>query len=93
MFTLGEPSILEGVFKAAGFLDIVIHAVPVLRQYASTSEAIRALKNPFLQQLLDKLNEAEREQAWAEIEQQLSRFDGPNGFEVRGEMLIGVGTK
>jgi SAM-dependent methyltransferase len=93
MFTLGEPSIIEGVFRTAGFPDIVIHEVPLVRRYASTSEAIRALQNPVLQQLLDRLNDAEREQAWAEIEQQLSRFDGPKGFEVRGEILIGVGTK
>jgi len=37
--------------------------------------------------------DAEREQAWAEIEQQLRRFEGPNGCEVPGELLIGVGTK
>jgi len=39
------------------------------------------------------LRNAEREQAWTEIEQQLRRFEGPNGCEVPGEVLIGVGTK
>jgi hypothetical protein len=29
----------------------------------------------------------------AEIEQQLSQFDGANGFEAPGELLIGVGSK
>ncbi len=42
---------------------------------------------------VEKLGEAEREQAWAEIERQLSRLEGPNGVEVPGEFLIGVGTK
>jgi hypothetical protein len=40
-----------------------------------------------------QLGEAERRRAWTEIEQQLSQFEGPNGFEAPGEILIGVGTK
>jgi hypothetical protein len=35
----------------------------------------------------------ERDQAWAEIEQELSQFEGPNGFDAPGEVLIGIGTK
>ena len=42
---------------------------------------------------MNRLNEPERERAWIEIEEQLSRFEGPNGLEVPGEVLIGVGTK
>jgi hypothetical protein len=48
---------------------------------------------PRLQTLLTKLSDADRVLAWSEIEQQLSRFEGPNGFEAPGEWLIGVGTK
>jgi hypothetical protein len=46
-----------------------------------------------LRELMSRLNDADRELAWAEIEQQLRQFKGPNGFEPPGEMLIGVGTK
>ena len=38
------------------------------------------------------LAESEREQAWVEIERQLSRLEGPEGIEMAGEFLIGVGT-
>jgi SAM-dependent methyltransferase len=93
MFALGEPSILEGVFRAAGFLDVFIHAVPLRRRFASTAAAVRAMGFPVLQQLITKLSHTEREKAWAEIERELARFDGPNGFEISGEFLIGVGTK
>ena len=44
-------------------------------------------------ELMNRLNEAQRERAWIEIEEQLRRFEGPNGLEVPGEVLIGVGTK
>jgi hypothetical protein len=47
----------------------------------------------YLRELVSRLNEADREKAWLEIEEQLSRFEGPNGLEVPGEVLIGVGTK
>jgi hypothetical protein len=46
-----------------------------------------------LRELMSRLNESDRERAWAEIEQQLLEFEGPNGFEAPGEVLIGVGTK
>ena len=42
---------------------------------------------------MTQLSETERELAWTEIEQQLSQFAGPNGFEAPGEVLMGVGTK
>jgi len=42
---------------------------------------------------IEKLGETKREQAWAEVERQLSQLEGPNGVEVPGEFLIGVGTK
>jgi hypothetical protein len=42
---------------------------------------------------MSQLHDAERELAWAEIEAQFRRFEGPNGCEIPGEVLIGVGTK
>ena len=93
LFTLGEPSLLEGVFRAAGFLEIVIHAVALRRRFASTAAAIQATKNPALQRLMNSLSDSDREQAWEEIKRQLRQFEGPNGFEAPGEVLIGVGTK
>jgi hypothetical protein len=44
-------------------------------------------------ELMNRLTKAQRERAWVEFEEQLSRFEGPNGLEVPGEVLIGVGTK
>ena len=59
------------------------------------AEAIRALKDSFpgLQRIMAQLSDAERELAWTEIKRQLGQFEGPNGFKVLGEVLIGVGTK
>jgi SAM-dependent methyltransferase len=95
MFALGEPGILEDTFRAGGFHDVAVLAVTTGWRFPSTAEVIRATKDSFpgLQRIMAQLSDAERELAWTEIEQQLSQFEGPNGFEAPGEVLISVGTK
>ena len=44
-------------------------------------------------EFMNQLNKADRERAWAEIAEQFKRYEGPNGFEIPGEVLVGVGTK
>jgi ubiquinone/menaquinone biosynthesis C-methylase UbiE len=94
LFILGERSVLSDILQSAGFVDVAVHAVTAQRLLPSMAEAIRRLKDvSFLRGPMAKLNDADRERAWMEIEQQLRRFESPNGFEVPGEYLIGVGTK
>jgi hypothetical protein len=95
MFALSDLRVLGQCYKEAGFHDLAVRVVPVQRHFPSTVEAINAMKDSFprLQVLLIKLSDADRALVWSEIEQQLSRFEGPNGFEAPGEWLIGVGTK
>jgi ubiquinone/menaquinone biosynthesis C-methylase UbiE len=95
MFALGDPGILEDTFRAGGFHDVAVRAVTTRWRFPSTAEAIRATKDSFLglQRIMDQLSDADRQRAWKEIEQELSQFEAPNGFEAPGEVLIGVGTK
>ena len=95
MYALGDPGALEDVYRRAGFLNVSVHAVPIPRRFPSAADAIRSMRNSAgdLREIISQLNEAERETAWAEIEQELRQFEGPNGFEAPGEVLIGVGTK
>jgi hypothetical protein len=95
MFALSDPRVLEQCYKEAGFHDVAVRVVPVQRHFPSTAEAVSAMKNSFprLQTLLAKLSDADRASAWSEMEQQLTQFEGPNGFSVPGEWLVGVGTK
>lgn len=59
------------------------------------AEAIRRYEDSLfhLRELIADLSDAEREHFWAEIEQALRRFAGPNGFEALGESLGGVGLR
>ena len=95
MFALSGDGVLEECLTTAGFRDVVVRAVPVQRYFPSTVEAVSAMKDSFprLQTLLAKLSDADRALAWSEIEQQLSQFKGPKGFEASGEWLVGVGRK
>ncbi len=92
IFSLGEPGALENAFRGGGFPEVTVCKVSALRRIPSTIEMIRAMKNDVGGQMT-RLSEPDREQVWAETEQQMQRFEGPNGYEVPGEMLIGVGTK
>jgi ubiquinone/menaquinone biosynthesis C-methylase UbiE len=95
MYALGDPRVLEDVYSRAGFLNVSAHAVPIQRRLPSAADAIRSMRNSSsdVSELMSRLNDVDRELAWAEIEQQLRQFEGPNGFEAPGEVLIGVGTK
>jgi ubiquinone/menaquinone biosynthesis C-methylase UbiE len=95
MYALGEAEVLENLYSTAGFLDVSVRAVSTTRHFPSASDVIRTMRNSAgdTRQLIDGLNEANREVAWAEIEQQFKQFEGSNGVEIPGEVLIGVGTK
>jgi ubiquinone/menaquinone biosynthesis C-methylase UbiE len=94
LFSLGETDVLENIFRESGLLDVTVRALSFSRRFSSAAEMIRRLKETaFLRGPIEKLDEAEREQAWVEIEHQLSQLEGPNGIEVPGEFLIGAGTK
>jgi ubiquinone/menaquinone biosynthesis C-methylase UbiE len=94
LFSLGETDVLDNIFKKSGLREVTVRAVRIHRHFSSTAEAIRRLKETaILRGPIEKLGEAEREQAWAEIERQFGQLEGTNGVEILGEFLIGAGTK
>jgi hypothetical protein len=95
MFGLGDPGVLEDIYSRAGFLNVSAHAVPIQRRLPSAADAIRSMRNSAsdVSELVSRLNDADRKLALAEIEKQLRQFEGPNGFEAPGEVLVAVGTK
>jgi SAM-dependent methyltransferase len=94
-FSLGAPGVAEAAFAAAGFRDITVETVPSPVRMASAAECVRFERESFgaLHQMLGGLTEAERQEAWAEIEQALGEFEGPGGFEGPCEMLVVAATR
>jgi ubiquinone/menaquinone biosynthesis C-methylase UbiE len=93
VFALGDHKLLEDTFRRGGFRKVAVYEVKTHRRFSSSAETVQELKTDFHGRTIKELPEGQREQAWAEVEQQLRRFEGPNGCELPGEMLIGVGTK
>lgn len=94
LFSLGETDMLANTFRQSGLRDVTVRALSIRRHFSSTAEMIRRLKeSAILRGPIEKLDEAKRDQAWAETERQLIALEGPNGVEVPGEFLIGAGTK
>ena len=93
LFAVSEPGVLEDVFRKGGFPSVSVHAVTTHRRFPSRAVVIRNMQDEINARHITNLADAEREQAWTEVGQQLRRFEGPNGWEFPGEVLIGVGTK
>ena len=94
-FSLGGPGVLEEAFRMAGFRDVESRTVPAPVRTKTAAECVRFEKESFgaLHQMLAGLDEAGREAAWEEIEQELGRFETPAGFEGPCEMIVAVGVK
>ena len=95
MYALGTQGALESMYSRAGLLNVSVQAVPIVRRFASASDAIRRMRSGAgdVRQLINRLSESSREVAWTEVEQRFKQFEGPNGLEIPGEVLIAVGTK
>lgn len=93
-FSLGQPGVLEAAYDEAGFREIEVLAVEAPVRFSSAAECVRFERESFgaLHQMLAGLDEAEREAAWDEIEQELGRFEGPTGFEGPCELLVAAAT-
>ena len=94
-FSLGGAGVLEGAFRQAGFRDVQSRLIAAPVKLQSAAECVRFEKESFgaLHQMLSGLDEAGREAAWAEIEQELKAFQSPSGFEGPCELVVAVGTK
>ena len=94
-FSLGQPGALEAAYEEAGFREVEVRNVEAPVRFSSAADCVRFERESFgaLHQMLGGLDEAGREAAWAEIESELARFEGPDGFEGPCELLVAAGTR
>lgn len=94
-FSLGQPEVLEKALSDAGFKDIRIEKRDAPVRVASASECLQFEQESFgaLHQMLGGLSDAEKDEAWEEIEQALKQFENGQQFEGPCEMLIAAGTR
>jgi SAM-dependent methyltransferase len=94
-FSLGAPGVAERALTEAGFRDVTVEEVSSPVRMDSAADCVRFERESFgaLQQMLVGLAPAERESAWAEIEDALRQFEGPDGFTGPCEMLVVSATR
>jgi ubiquinone/menaquinone biosynthesis C-methylase UbiE len=95
MFALGDPTVFRAAFERAGFRDVAVESVSVVRRYASLADGMQTCRDilPEVSELMAHLSRAERDSAWTEIQESMHQFEGADGFLVPQTYLIGVGTK
>ena len=90
-----EFTLLEEVFRQAGFADPETFAVPVPHAAASAAEYVRVAREAFggFNAMMAHLSAEDREAVWDEVAVALRSFESQDGFEVPGECLVGAATK
>lgn len=95
LLSLGKPGLIDELFRQTGFSCVATTKVmapfrlPSVKDYL---DFIRTSASPILQ-ILGRLDDAARDVAWAEIEDKLSAFNTPNGWEGPNELLLTVGRR
>ena len=94
-FGLGGAGVLEEAYRRAGLREVETRTVASPLRLPSAAGCVRFERESFgaLHQMMSGLSQPEREAVWGEIEEELRRFEGPNGFEGPCEMLVGAGAK
>jgi SAM-dependent methyltransferase len=93
-FSLGVDGVIGDALQEAGFADVEVRSIAAPLRLASAAECVRFERESFgaLHQMLAGLQPAERDEAWAEIEDELRRFESAGGFEGPCELLVVAGT-
>jgi len=95
LLSLGKPGLADKLFRSAGFGDVATTRLsaplklPTVQDYL---EFIKTSASPVIA-ILNGLDTAAREAAWAEIEEQLDRFTTSAGWEGPNELLLTAGRK
>ena len=94
-FSLSAEGAIEQAYRAAGFGGIVVQRVQAPLRLATAADCLRFEQESFgaLHQMLAGLDEDGRAAAWHEIEVELQRFEGPDGFAGPCELIVAAGTK
>jgi SAM-dependent methyltransferase len=93
-FSFGAPGVIEAAFAHAGFFDVEVKRVSAPVKIASAAACVRFERQSFgaLHQMMSGLSEIAREDAWREIEHELSQFETSDGFVGPCELIIAAGT-
>jgi ubiquinone/menaquinone biosynthesis C-methylase UbiE len=93
-FSLGGDGVLADVLRRAGFHDVETRVIPSPLRLPTAADCLRFERESFgaLHQMMTGLSPEERADTWAEIEQALKQYEGPDGFVGPCEMIVAAGV-
>lgn len=94
-FSLGGEGVLARTLEEAGFSDVEVRRVDSPVVLPTAADCVRFERESFgaLHQMMAGLDDAQRNETWAEIEEALGLFETKDGFRGACEMLVGAGTR
>lgn len=94
-FSLGGEGVLAQTLERAGLRDVQVRRIDSPVRLPAAADCVRFERESFgaLHQMMAAMSDAERADTWAEIERELTRFQGASGFVGPCEMLVGAGTR
>jgi ubiquinone/menaquinone biosynthesis C-methylase UbiE len=93
-FALGDPDMYLGQLADAGFTRVAAHRVGSSRAYPSARAAVDSMKeSPVQADVIDRLPEALRAGAWAEVLAKIEAYERDGTCEIPLESLVLVGQK
>ena len=94
-FSLGGEGVLAQTLERAGLRDVQVRRIDSPVRLPAAADCVRFERESFgaLHQMMAAMSDAERADTWAEIERELTRFQGATGFVGPCEMLVGAGTR
>lgn len=95
LFKLADPARLAEVMTRAGFTGVTVSAEPATRRLDNAAMAVTMVRESFAActGLIADLPAADKEAAWAELEQAFSQFERPDGCNIPVEFNLVVGHK
>ncbi len=95
LLSLGPPGLIEETFRSAGFVDVEVQRVDAPLRLASVEGYLGFLRTAAgpVMTILDRIDEASRRAAWAEIAEALAPFASPRGWEAPTGLLLASGAR
>ena len=95
IFSLGSPGVMDNLLTKSGFRDVQTKRQLAPLRMSSADECVRFMKESFgnLHQMMSRLSEKEKSEAWEEIRSEMGQFEIGGRFTGPCELVIASGTK
>lgn len=95
LLSLGQPGRMAELFNEAGFRDVTNVALQAPFLLPRTADYVAFVRNSAspIHQILARLPEPAREEAWADMESQLEVFQTPTGWAGPNELIVTAGRR